>query len=169
MTIKKSVAGVIFSPDRSKVLLIKRRDISIWVLPGGGVDPGESPEEAIVREILEETGLNAKIQRQIALYTPINLLSNHSYLYECMKLSGELTLGKETKEIGFFAIENLPHPLFFLHRDWIEDALQQVPSLIQKPLTKITYCNLAKYLLQHPIQVLRLILTRCGIPFNSKK
>lgn len=166
---KKSVTGIIFSQDGSKVLLIKRRDVNIWALPGGGVDPGERPEKAIIREILEETGLTVKIQRQVALYTPINLLSNLSYLYECRVIQGELTLGNETKEIGFFDKNQLPSPVFFLHRDWIKDALQQLPDIIQKPLTKITYCNLAKYFCRHPVQIFRILLSRCGIPFNTNK
>lgn len=165
---KRSVAGVIFSANRSKVLLIKRRDVNIWALPGGGVDPGESPEEAVIREVFEETGLSVKIHRQVALYTPINLLSNLSYLYECTVIKGELALGNETQGIGFFAIDQLPRPLFFLHRDWIEDALLQTPGIIQKPLAKITYYNLAKYFFQHPLQILRLLLSRCGIPLNTK-
>lgn len=165
---KRSVAGVVFSPERSKVLLIKRRDVNIWALPGGGVDPGENPEEAVIREVFEETGLSVKILRQVALYTPINLLSNLSYLYECNVIKGELSLSNETQGIGFFALDELPQPLFFLHKDWIEDALLQAPGIIQKPLTKITYFNLVKYFFRHPLRILRIILSRCGIPINTK-
>lgn len=166
---KSSVAGVVFSDDRSKVLLIKRRDVSIWVIPGGGVDPGESPETAVVREFLEETGLTVMIKRQVALYTPINLLSNHSYLYECSIVNGELTLGNETQGIDFFSLDRLPDPIFFLHKEWIEDAGKQVPGVIQKPLTQITYYNLVKYICRHPLQVFRILLSRCGLPFNTNK
>jgi ADP-ribose pyrophosphatase YjhB (NUDIX family) len=165
----RSVAGVVFSDDRRKVLLIKRRDVNIWVIPGGGVDPGENPEAAIVREFFEETGLTVKIKRQVALYTPINRLSNYSYLYECSIISGDLTLGDETQGIDFFSLDNLPDPLFFLHKDWIEEAGLQVPGIIQKPLTQITYYNLVKYILRHPVQIFRILLSRCGIPFNTNK
>jgi 8-oxo-dGTP diphosphatase len=37
----KSVACILFNKNRSEVLLIKRKDIPVWVLPGGGIDPGE--------------------------------------------------------------------------------------------------------------------------------
>ena len=164
---KQSVAGVIFNQDRSQVLLIKRRDVNIWVIPGGGVDEGELPESAIVREFMEETGLTVVIKRQVALFTPINRLSNHSYLFECSIVEGELTLGDETQGIGFFPLNQMPEPLFFLHHDWIEEARLQKPYLIQKPLSQITYFNLFRYFLSHPMQVIRIILSRFGVPFNT--
>ncbi|HEV8051324.1 MAG TPA: NUDIX domain-containing protein [Parachlamydiaceae bacterium] len=165
---KSSVAGVIFNADRSEVLLIKRRDVNIWVIPGGGVDPGEVPEAAMVREFAEETGLTVVIKRQVALFTPINRLTNYSYLFECSILKGELTLGDETQGIGFFPLTNLPDPLFFLHKDWIYEAKNSMNGIIQKPLSQITYCNLFKYFLSHPLQVLRIVVSRCGIPINTK-
>jgi ADP-ribose pyrophosphatase YjhB (NUDIX family) len=167
--VKKSVAGVVFNEDRSQVLLIKRRDVSIWVIPGGGVDPNETPENAIVREFFEETGLTVTIKRQVALYTPINLLANHSYLFECSIVHGQPMTGSETQAISFFPLSHLPNPTFFLHREWIEEARQPRTEVILRPLTQITYFNLFKYFLSHPAQVFRLILSRCGIPLNTNR
>ena len=50
---RQAVYGIVFNEERTKVLLIKRLDIPVWVLPGGGLDPGESPEAGAVREVLE--------------------------------------------------------------------------------------------------------------------
>ena len=164
---KKSVAGVLFSDDRTQVLLIKRRDVPVWVIPGGGIDPGETPEDAIVREFFEETGLKVGIKRQVAYYTPINRLSYPLYLFECSLIAGTLSTGNETKALNFFPLTKLPSPLLFLHKDWIEEARPLSHEIICKPLTQITYFNLFKYFLFHPLQVLRLILSRCGLPLNT--
>src|SRR5690606_29127082 len=102
MNLPQSIAGIIFSPDRKSVLLIKRRDVPVWVLPGGGIEQGESPEQAVVREILEETGFTVKIDRLVGDYLPINKLTKRTYLYECKVLSGEPILTEETGGISFF-------------------------------------------------------------------
>ncbi len=49
-------AGVLLLRDR-QVLLQQRKDNGLWGIPGGSLEPGESLEEAAVREVFEETGL----------------------------------------------------------------------------------------------------------------
>src|ERR1017187_8893724 len=49
------------------VILLRHRLLGIWVQPGGHIDPGEGPEEAALRETLEETGL------AVAHRTPVEL------------------------------------------------------------------------------------------------
>lgn len=51
-----SAGGVVFRPN-GKVLLLRKEDEGRWCLPKGGVEEGEKPEEAALREIREETGL----------------------------------------------------------------------------------------------------------------
>lgn len=164
----ESVIGIVLSPNKKEVLLIKRRDVPVWAFPGGGVEFGETPSEAVIREIYEEGGIKAEIIRQTALYTPINKLANTTHVFECKMVNGNLSTGNETAEVGFFPFENLPTPFFFLHREWLEDARQQHPKMIMKSISQVTYLNLFKYIMRHPILVARLILSRIGLPINSR-
>ena len=49
--------------DRGQILLGRRSDDGSWGLPAGAIDPGEQPADAVVREIYEETGVVAEIER----------------------------------------------------------------------------------------------------------
>lgn len=168
VTSKRTAIGIVLNQTKDQVLLVKRRDVPIWVLPGGGIDPGETPEEAALREVWEETGLQVSILRQTALYTPINNLALPTYVYECTPVSGQPTAGDESMAVSFFPLNNLPTPFFFVHEDWLNDALKKLPEVIHKPLTQVTYFALFKYLCRHPCQTLRFFLTLLGKPFNSR-
>jgi 8-oxo-dGTP pyrophosphatase MutT (NUDIX family) len=50
---------VVIDPDTEQVLLIHHAAADLWMFPGGHVDPDETPAEAAIREVLEETGVQA--------------------------------------------------------------------------------------------------------------
>lgn len=155
---EKSVASIIFSQDRKSVLLIKRKDIPVWVLPGGGIDAGESPEEAALRETLEETGFSVKIVRKIAEYSPYNRLSKHTYFFEVSPVAGKPTLGSETGDIQFFPIDKLPSLLPPNYPYWIQDAASEFLFVLYKKVEGTSYWMLLKLLLRHPIFVVSFLL-----------
>lgn len=162
-----SIAGAIFSEDRNQILLIQRRDVPVWVLPGGGIEPGESPEVAIVREILEETGFTVKIDRLVGNYSPINRLAKQTQLFECKILSGQATINDESKNIQFFPLNRLPKKRIPPpYCEWIFDAfIRQAP--VDKKLTSVNYLRFAWYILSHPILVARFLLARSGWAINT--
>ena len=123
-SIEKAVLVIVFSKDRKSILLIKRDDVRLYAFAGGAIDLGDpSPEEAAKREFEEETGYQISIERQIALYSPFGPFSRTTYFFEGAILSGSPTLSKETREVQFFSLDNLPKNLVPLYHDLIRDAL----------------------------------------------
>lgn len=162
---KQAVYGILFSSDKSQVLLIKRRDIPVWVLPGGGLDPGESPMEGTVREMLEETGIEVSIVRKVAEYLPVNKMTQLSHLFECQIEKGSPQIGAETQGVAFFPLQKLP-VLPPPYEGWIRDAAANHPTPLCKKIEGVSYWVLVKLLIQHPILVGRYLLTKLGIHIN---
>lgn len=162
---KQAVYGILFNPEKTEVLLIKRMDIPVWVLPGGGLDPAESPEEGAIREVFEETGLHVSIVRKVAEYLPVNKMTQFSHLFECRVERGSMTAGAETKEVDFFPLKALP-PLPPPYEGWIQDAAANHGTVLRKKIEGVSYWVLVKLLVQHPILVGRYLLTKLGIHIN---
>ncbi|HRW58911.1 MAG TPA: NUDIX hydrolase [Chlamydiales bacterium] len=151
----------------NQILLIKRRDVPVWVLPGGGIEEGETLDEAIIREVQEETGLKVKISHKIGEYTPTNKLTKYTHLYACTPIEGELSTGDETKDLAYFSLNDLPKLLPPPYDLWIEDSFHYQGKLIQRPLSSVSYIALLKNLFLHPILILRFLLTKIGLTINT--
>jgi 8-oxo-dGTP diphosphatase len=159
MPLLPAAIGIVFNADQTQVLLVKRCDVAIWVLPGGGVESQETPEEAVKREIQEETGLIVSIIRQSAEYHPLNSLATLTSVFICHVQAGQLSLSPETQAIAFFPLSQLPANFFHLHAGWLQEALTH-DRLIKRPLKEVSYPALAKYCMRHPWLVLRYAWTR---------
>lgn len=114
VTPKVDVRGAIFDAD--KILLVQEAHDEGWTLPGGWADVGESPRTAIEREVLEEAGLEVSVTRLIGVYDAnriedaLSLFHAYKLLFLCEVRSGELKVSMETKDVGFFSVEDLPQP-----------------------------------------------------------
>jgi len=164
---KSSVASFIFSDDNSKILLVKRRDVPVWVVPGGGIDPLESEEDAAIREGEEETGYQLKSVCKIGEYLPKNKLTNHTFAFKLKITGGEAKLNDEIQDIAFFDVNALPYHLPPPYADWINDALVEKDPFV-KVTQSVNYASFIKFLLKHPILVCRFLLSRCGLAINSR-
>ncbi|MCX6727941.1 MAG: NUDIX domain-containing protein [Candidatus Saccharibacteria bacterium] len=122
--------AVIFDED-NKVLLVHRRDRDLWVLPGGAMETGESPDDAVVREVNEETGLRVRVENLAGLYSK-PLEDDILLLFTCKRLDGELTLNNEADKIEYFTIDNIPANTNPRHRGRIQDVLSSGDGIIFK-------------------------------------
>ncbi len=107
----------------SEVLLIKRTSPCAWELPGGSVDPGESPQHAAVREVREETGLDVRVDRLLGWYERTGFFPHRSPVYVCSSVGGMLQANWESFEAAFFPVVRLPLGLFPWYRPVIHDAV----------------------------------------------
>ena len=164
---KQAVYGIVFNEPRTEVLLIQRRDIPVWVLPGGGLDKGESPEAGALREVGEETGFQAVIVKKVAEYLPVNKMTQLSHLFECKITGGCAKTGAETKAVRFFPLNALPKLLPPPYEGWIRDAAANEPALLRKKIEGVSYLVLIKLFVQHPVLVGRYLLTKLGIHLND--
>ena len=126
---------MIFSVDPPvRVLLQRRDDNGRWGLPGGGVDPGESVEAAVRREVREETGLHVEPVRLIGVYSDPanhqvmtypdgNLVHYVSCAFECVVTGGTLACGDESLALDWFDPDGLPDDVMAVSRIRIRDAL----------------------------------------------
>ena len=122
----------IIETQPQKILLIKRDTVpfrNYWALPGGRVEPNENPEQAIVREVKEETGLDVEIDRKIGEYHEKGVQEGVEYDYypACflVKVVGGETKPQqgEIREIKLFELKDIPENLAFVHNDMIKDFL----------------------------------------------
>src|SRR6266581_5731115 len=93
--------------DGERVLLAHRRDIDWWNLPGGGMEVGETVDEAVCREVREETGLEVEVERLVGVYSKPQK-QEVVLTFLCQITGGTLHTTEETSESRYFAPDALP-------------------------------------------------------------
>ncbi len=113
---------------RGDSILLVRQDYGrqYWSLPGGAVELGESLEQAAAREVREETGLEARIERVVGLYSKPaeNALA---VTFEGQVIGGELRPDNEIIECRYFPLDSLPDLIRPHLRQRVEDFRRELP------------------------------------------
>lgn len=127
---------IVFNREENKlsVLLIKRKNEPFqgcWAFPGGFINIDESAEDAAIRELKEETGLEVSGIEQLKAYSrpdrdPRERVITIAFIAESQRKDVEG--GDDAKEARWFDISNLP-PLAFDHEQILKDALKKLDRI----------------------------------------
>jgi len=116
LLILPSVTGILFDKD-DRILLMRHGDTRNWVAPGGSIEPGETPADATVREMWEETGFEVTLKGILGVFGGPEFLVEYSNgdqctyvmtLFECEVIGGEMIPNDpETLELRYFSKKEL--------------------------------------------------------------
>jgi ADP-ribose pyrophosphatase YjhB (NUDIX family) len=124
--------GVVLADD-GRVLLALRSELQGWELPGGEALPGESGEQAVAREIREETGVAVDVEACVAEYARTGFRPHLARIYRCRARGGaQPRAGDDTRGAAFFPLRALPDTLFPWCRGPLADALAPGTSLLRR-------------------------------------
>ena len=106
--------GILYNEQRG-ILLERRSDTGEWCTPGGAIELGESLEDALKREIKEETNLEFINPKLFDIKANVHMIYPNGdevyytdIVYEINEFWGELKHDEESKELRFFSLNNLP-------------------------------------------------------------
>ena len=108
---RAAVAAMVFD-EQGRILLFKHTYRKFeWGIPAGGLEYNEQPDMAIVREFLEETGMQIKVEK-LLLAESSKEDRNISLIYLCKIVSGVFKESNEISEMKYFDVNDLPQMLF---------------------------------------------------------
>jgi mutator protein MutT len=120
--------------NNGKMLLGRRTDNNTWGSPGGGVEDDETPIDAIIREVKEETNLDINVFNLTFVYRNYSYNENaiwNSFVFVCDRFTGDMKpQAGEVEELKWVPIEDLwDYVLFTPTRESIMVTLQRNPEL----------------------------------------
>ncbi len=95
---------------RGEEILIARKRVvpghflsGAWHIPGGGVENGESLEQAVLRELREETGIDVEVVRAEGM-VDLPELAVRAYWFRCSPIGGTLRAGDDVEEVAYVTL-----------------------------------------------------------------
>jgi ADP-ribose pyrophosphatase YjhB (NUDIX family) len=113
VTPKADIRAVVFN-EKGEVLLVREKMDGCWSMPGGWADVGYTPKEVAVKETKEETGLDVRAVRLLAVMDkrchphPASPFYIYKFFILCELLGGTFTETFDILDKGFFALDQLP-------------------------------------------------------------
>jgi 8-oxo-dGTP diphosphatase len=128
-----AVSAIILN-ENQEILMQRRADTKKWCIISGHVEFGESVEEAIIREVMEETNVRCKVMRLIGVYSSPAYTTyyypdrtvQYVVTYFEVKLKEEIQAGlsnSESIEFAHFPLDGLPDEIDLINPFWLSDAL----------------------------------------------
>jgi len=121
----KCAVGAVVLDDERRILLVRRADSGAWLYPTGWADVGYSASEVVVKEVREETGIECRPTRLLALLDGMRLgftrIPMYTSIFLCEAAGGTLARHPlETSEIGWFGVTEVPDTVARLfERPWL--------------------------------------------------
>jgi 8-oxo-dGTP diphosphatase len=127
-------AVVLLKKENNKTfVLLNERSAGKWEMPGGKVEPGESSENAAIREIKEETNIKIKPKKLI----PIDVMMSEyktdkkcNYYAYIVNKKDKIEVGSDAKKLEWFDVDNLPYMLWN-GKDYVKKTLNIIENLYQ--------------------------------------
>ncbi len=126
---------VIVLDDERRVLLVRQHHDgrNIWMVPGGGIEPGENSRDAGAREVEEETGLQVKVGKLVWHVEEVSEERGHRFVnfFLAERIGGKLKLGADPefdrehqvlREVRFVSREEMEH-LEALYPEYLRNEL----------------------------------------------
>lgn len=105
-----AIGTTVYARRDDRILILKRAVgafVDSWILPGGALDPGETPEECAIRELEEESGLRADGPLAMIGAVPMHVYGHSmiSLSYTCAVRPGDVVLSHEHSEARWITPE----------------------------------------------------------------
>lgn len=126
-------AQAVVVDDQGRVLLQLRPWPLGWEPPGGHVGPAEEPAATVVRETIEETGLEIAVDRLIGYYRFTGIRRATDVVFRARVIGGGLQPSREAWRLRWVDPEELPRSLFPWYRERIADAVGEPgPATVER-------------------------------------